>query len=110
MLRAINALEMVKTSNALAAVEKREVIFSLIKLVVFKLRIKIKHTSQILKTESPAKIAHAILDGDDPPKLSFDAVCQRAKRLLKIKKDEGVWRLEDTPRSGRPVTVITNVH
>ena len=74
------------------------------------LRIKIKHTSQILKTESPAKIAHAILDGDDPPKLSFEKLRKRAQQLLKIKKDEGEWRLEDKPRSGRPATAITNVH
>ena len=74
------------------------------------LRIKIKHTSQILQTESPSKIARAILDGDEPPNLSFDKLRQRAQSLLKIKKNEGVWRLEDKPRSGAPATVIMSTH
>ena len=97
---------MVKTPDDLTPAETKEVTVFCLK-VLTELRQKIKHTAQILKTESPAKIAHAILDGDDPPNLSFEKVRQRARLLLQIKKKEGVWRLEDKPRSSPPVSVLT---
>ena len=98
---------MVKTADVLSSDETREVSFSKKIKMFFELRIKIKHTAQILKTESPSKIAHAILEGDEPPKISFEKLRKRAQNLLKIKNEEGNWRLEDKERSGGPITVST---
>ena len=70
------------------------------------LRYKIKSTSEILKTESPAEIARAILNGFNPPNIPQRSLESKVRRLI-AKKVDGEWRLEDKPRSGRPRTILT---
>ena len=69
--------------------------------------LKIKHTSEILKTFSPAKIAHAILNGRNPPNVTHDALRMKASRLLKKRDDTGEISPKRSPGSGRPVSVTT---
>ena len=72
------------------------------------LRYKIKSTSEVLRTQSPTKIARAILDGLNPPKLTEKALVRRVQRLLEKKNEDG-WQLRRKPGSGRPRTVLTPV-
>ena len=72
------------------------------------LRYKIKSTSEVLRTQSPTKIARAILDGLNPPKLTEKALVRRVQRLLEKKNEDG-WQLSRKPGSGRPRTVLTPV-
>ena len=72
------------------------------------LRYKIKSTSEVLRTQSPTKIARAILDGLNPPKLTEKALVRRVQRLLEKKNDDG-WQLRRKSGSGRPRTVLTPV-
>ena len=69
--------------------------------------LKIKHTSEILDTDSPTKIARAILDGRSPPDLSFDQLRKRVDRLLKKRDESGQISPKRSPGSGRPRTVNT---
>ena len=69
--------------------------------------LKIKHTSEILDTDSPTKIARAILDGRGPPDLSFDQLRKRVDRLLKKRDESGQISPKRSPESGRPRTVNT---
>ena len=73
------------------------------------LRYKIKNTAEILRTESPTKIAKAILAGYNPPDLKEEALVKRIRRLL-AKKHGSQWVLERRPGSGRSRSVLTPIH
>ena len=73
------------------------------------LRYKIKNTAEILRTESPTKIAKAILAGYNPPDLKEEALVKRIRRLL-AKKHGSQWVLERRAGSGRPRSVLTPVN
>ena len=70
------------------------------------LRYKIRDTCDILRTENPTVVATAILEGLNPPDISYTAMRLRVARLL-AKKVDGQWVLEDHPKPGRPVSVLT---
>ena len=69
--------------------------------------LKIKHTSEILNTTSPSKISRAILNGGNPPDLTFETLKCRVKRLLKKQTDPRNISPKRSPGSGRPRTVTT---
>ena len=81
----------------------------MVKDETIELRYKIKSTSEVLRTESPTKIARAILDGLNPPDLTEKALVCRIQRLMVRKKNENGWDLARKPGSGRPRTVLTPV-
>ena len=54
----------------------------MVKDETIELRYKIKSTSEVLRTESPTKIARAILDGLNPPDLTEKALVCRIQRLI----------------------------
>ena len=70
------------------------------------LRYKIRDTCDILRTENPTVVATAILEGLNPPDISYKNMRLRVARLL-AKKVDGQWVLEDHPKPGRPVSVLT---
>ena len=78
----------------------------MVKGEIIDLRYKIKSTSEVLRTQSPTKIARAILDGLNPPKLTEKALVRRVQWLLEKKNEDG-WQLRRKPGSGRPRTVLT---
>ena len=69
--------------------------------------LKIKHTSEILNPKSPTKITRAILNGGNPPDLTFKALSRRVERLLKKRDENGKISPKRSPGSGRPTTVAT---
>ena len=70
------------------------------------LREKIRDACEILRTESPSEVAQAILQGLNPPNISYPALQDRIRRLL-AKRVNGEWVLDDDARCGRPRTVFT---
>ena len=70
------------------------------------LREKIRDACEILRTESPSEVAQAILQGLNPPNISYPALQDRIRRLL-AKRVNGEWVLDDDARCGRPRTVLT---
>jgi len=78
----------------------------MVKDATLDLRYKIKSVSEVLRTESPAKIAKAILSGRNPPKIKQGSLESKVRRLLD-KRDGGTRVFEDKPRTGRPRSILT---
>ena len=68
---------------------------------------KIRIASDLLHTDSPSKIAKAILNGRNPPTLTFDALRFRVQRFFEKRSESGEFSGR-SPGSGRPITVTTN--